>query len=759
MIHPSARFITLFAIAAAAAHPGFAQVNENCTVSILNRNVTAQPDGTWVIPNIPANQGRVRARATCVQNGITTFGQSALFLVPSNGAVNVQAIQFGNVSPIPVSLNLSIPASTPLKAGQTEQISAQALYPDGSSANVSKASAGTDYTVNDPTVATVSPDGLITGVSNGTALITAYNEGTPAFLVINVGGPPTVTITSPISGATATQGSLLPVVLNVTGSSIAAVSLLANQQIVSTIVTPPYQFSYQVPVGVASVTLTATATDSAGEVANSAPITVFTSVDPLTTVTGSVVDQSNAAIAGATVTCLGFSGVTGANGSFSIPKVPTAQGSITCTATFTTPAGIVLSGTSAAVTPVRGGTTNDGKIVLGSLSSRGTDFWMAFQDFPKGSGAQLVVVSETTAHFSISAPGFSASGTATPASPQTVALPNSLQVTKNQTLETKAIHLTSDAEISATFRYGQDGTHDAYLGIPSSALGKEYFASSYAGGTAEFVVAAAENNTNVTITPSCASVSGTKAGTPFQVTLNQGQTYQYQCDTDVTGSHIVSTQPVSVIAGNGCTFIPAGSSSCDIASEMMFPVSSLYGTDFYAVAFLDAAVRIVAAHDNTAITVDDGATVTTYSLNSGQFKQLTASSFSILAYHITSNNPVTVLQFGGQLNVSQTQIIGGPSSLQVVPTAEFRTQYRFVGSDLTANFAIIIVPNASISSVQVNGAPLSAEVFIPVPGGKYQWTYADVFQSTVITANAPFAVYSIGLGVPPSGSFGVPVAF
>src|SRR5215831_5216848 len=85
----------------------WAQLDDSCTVSVLNRNVGVRPDGTWAIPNIPANQGRVRARATCVENGITRFGQSSLFVVPANGAVNVAPIQFGDLSPIPDSVTVT----------------------------------------------------------------------------------------------------------------------------------------------------------------------------------------------------------------------------------------------------------------------------------------------------------------------------------------------------------------------------------------------------------------------------------------------------------------------------------------------------------------------------------------------------------------------------------------------------------------------------------------------------------------------------
>ena len=78
-----------------------AQLNENCTVSVLNRTAQVTPDGTWVPPNIPANMGQVRARATCVEDGVTLSGQSDFFTVPSDGAVDVPEIQLGAVDRIP----------------------------------------------------------------------------------------------------------------------------------------------------------------------------------------------------------------------------------------------------------------------------------------------------------------------------------------------------------------------------------------------------------------------------------------------------------------------------------------------------------------------------------------------------------------------------------------------------------------------------------------------------------------------------------
>src|SRR6266571_9445191 len=111
------------------AQVGLAQLNQNCTVSVLNRTVQVNADGSWVLPNIPANFGQVKARATCVQNGFTTFGESAFFTVPPNSAVNLPAIPLGSANPIPVSLALTPTNLTLTTAGQAVQLVVTGTYP------------------------------------------------------------------------------------------------------------------------------------------------------------------------------------------------------------------------------------------------------------------------------------------------------------------------------------------------------------------------------------------------------------------------------------------------------------------------------------------------------------------------------------------------------------------------------------------------------------------------------------------------------
>ena len=191
----------------------------------------------------------------------------------------------------------------------------------------------------------------------------------------------------------------------------------------------------------------------------------------------------------------------------------------------------------------------------------------------------------------------------------------------------------------------------------------------------------------------------------------------------------------------------------------MFPVASLYGTDFYPIAFLDTSLKILAARDKTSVTVDDSVSTTTYSLQSGEVKELQSSQFALSAYHVTSNNPISVVAFGGQFSTSPGVVFGGATSMQTLPTAAFKKEFRIPGPADQLNFVILVAPSAAVPSVAVNGTLISIP-FLPLPGGLYQWTYYPVIGQTVVTANAPIGLYAVGLGVlGAGGSFAYPGAF
>ncbi len=167
--------------------PASAQLNENCTVSVLNRTASVRPNGSWTLPNAPANMGLVRARVTCVdeENNVTISGQSDYFTITENGITNVSEIKFDNdyeqvpsslevISNKPKDVDSNLPKLT--SAGETDQLIVKATYPDSSIKDVTAAGTGTSYTISNPAIATVSAEGLVTAVTSGTVIVSASNE-------------------------------------------------------------------------------------------------------------------------------------------------------------------------------------------------------------------------------------------------------------------------------------------------------------------------------------------------------------------------------------------------------------------------------------------------------------------------------------------------------------------------------------------------------------------------------------------------------
>ena len=182
------RLIGLALVFCLSLLPAVAQVelDQDCTVSILNRSARVRPDGTWRIDNVPANFGPVRVRATCVKDGITTSGQSDFINIEANIVNGFSPFPIGNATQLPASLALSAAAPTLGQVGATDQLAVMASYPDGSTGDVTGSASGTSYTVSNPAIATVTQDGLVTAVASGTVIVSATNEGAVGIIQLRV---------------------------------------------------------------------------------------------------------------------------------------------------------------------------------------------------------------------------------------------------------------------------------------------------------------------------------------------------------------------------------------------------------------------------------------------------------------------------------------------------------------------------------------------------------------------------------------------
>lgn len=165
-----------------------AELDENCVVNILNRTIQVAPNGGWSLPNVPSNQGAVRARATCIDDeGATVSGQSGYFNLITNGITPVGDIFFAEQEPVPSEIQFSASSQISLTTlNQNYQLAVTAVYPGGLMDDVTAALSGTNYTSSNSAKVSVSANGLLTALGSGNSLITANKDGVVATRLIKV---------------------------------------------------------------------------------------------------------------------------------------------------------------------------------------------------------------------------------------------------------------------------------------------------------------------------------------------------------------------------------------------------------------------------------------------------------------------------------------------------------------------------------------------------------------------------------------------
>ncbi|MDX1655843.1 MAG: hypothetical protein R3310_11595, partial [Candidatus Competibacteraceae bacterium] len=164
-------------------------LHEGCVVNILNRTVAVGPDGRFTLQNVPSFMGRIRARATCSQDGETVSGQTDYFVVVENDTVEVGGFRVIVEDPVPTSLTIQ-PQSPILVIGTdtTVPLSVTANFKDGSAKDITAVASGTNYQPANPAIVTVNDEGVLQGHAVGSTLLTVRNNGVIAVATANVVG-------------------------------------------------------------------------------------------------------------------------------------------------------------------------------------------------------------------------------------------------------------------------------------------------------------------------------------------------------------------------------------------------------------------------------------------------------------------------------------------------------------------------------------------------------------------------------------------
>jgi hypothetical protein len=388
------------------------------------------------------------------------------------------------------------------------------------------------------------------------------------------------------------------------------------------------------------------------------------------------------------------------------------------------------------------------------ISSQGTEFWVTFPQGINVNYLQLFISSEGGASVSIQAPGLNGTTSVAAGGAVTFPIPSSLEATTTDGIQDIGIHVTATAKISLYgFNYTVQAS-DGYLALPVEALGTSYLVSSYYNQTyqgenelgSEFAVVATQNCTHLVITPRIA-VGSHPSNTPYGVSLDQGQVYQIQdnmIDDDLTGTLVTSDNPVAVIGGHLCDYVPLYTPSCNFLVEEFWPLQ-WWGTRFVTMPLYSRSngdtFRVLASADATGVTIN-GSFVTT--LNQGKFYE---NVYSVPLF-ITANNPIYVVQYANGQNWDSDSN-ADPTMISIPPLNEFANDYLVADESLsfTGNYENIVAPTTAVASITIDGATFPSADWTTIGTSGYsgiQLSFATGAQNS--TGPVPFGVIVYGFG-------------
>ncbi len=348
-------------------------------------------------------------------------------------------------------------------------------------------------------------------------------------------------------------------------------------------------------------------------------------------------------------------------------------------------------------------------------STNGREFWLAFPenweeepDYPPEPSVCITGPRGTSG--TVAVPGISFTSAFTIPSGKgthscvTVVLPKGAELEGDNDIENKAVIVKANADVAV---YGQnriDYTTDRYLGVPLHCLGTNYMVLTYKNvqtnvpliqGT-QLAIVAPYDDTDIMIT--------FKDGSSMNVTLNSGETYQFRDEdpspVDVTGARVKANKPVSVYGSHRCANIQRNDQwFCDHLVEQLFPIG-MWGNQ-YLIAPLETrsgdTLRILAAFNNTQVSIDENGSVSNIILNSGEVHEMTLD----VPTRLSSNTRFSVAQFSNSAdfdNVPNNH--GDPFMVLIQPCDQWMSDY-YICAASTDDFAKSYITVISKSTVDL----------------------------------------------------------
>ncbi len=392
-----------------------------------------------------------------------------------------------------------------------------------------------------------------------------------------------------------------------------------------------------------------------------------------------------------------------------------------------------------------------------TIAQTDTEFWFVAPNITEGHGDQPVV-------FHFTAFDVDASLTITqPANPtwspinlhipagqsRAIDLTVRLSFLENQPayqVLNKGIHIQSDQPVTAYYEVNHMFNPDIFALKGRNALGKEFYipAQDYFQNAphlnpiafSAIDIVATQNDTRITITPSV-DVRGHRAGSPFEIFLDRGQTYSVEAIGvlqyhQLTGTHVESDQLIAItLKHDSNVYDPC----YDLSGDQIVPVDVL-GTEYIVVkGFLQGGdhVFISAVEDGTRVEIIDNESSDAQSVllqggESHRFLLRTSSAF------IKSDAPVYVMHMTG---------FGCELGMALLPKLDCTgSQSVSFNRSTSENFGVILIVETGNedSFVITPDRAIPSGLFKPVPGSGGRYVSARIDLTSPALANQAFQI-------------------
>lgn len=310
-------------------------------------------------------------------------------------------------------------------------------------------------------------------------------------------------------------------------------------------------------------------------------------------------------------------------------------------------------------------------------------------------------------------------------------------------VDNKALVLSATDTVSVFISNVANYSFDASFVLPVESLGAEYIIQTdkqsnsdnfqhHMRETSSFLIVAVEDDTEVEITPSVATLKGHGAAVPYRVSMSAGQTYfvRSNCDSewrDLSGSTVFALdgKRIAVFNGNTVTLIPGEArNGRDHIFEQAMPVDS-WGKQFVITPSCNRArdmVKITSSSDDNFIYRDGEEIAIIGYTDSYEFELLaeegscyieTSEPSAVYLYHTSWEDPFE--PSGARL--------GDPSMVWIPPIEQKIDDITFCMFDndhafaaITHQYVNIVVHRLDTHNVYLDGERIPSSEFQCVQG-------------------------------------------